>query len=512
MVAVARRVASTMASLPAPTGGWNARDAIANMKESDAVILDNWWPTTSDIQGRKGWSSHVTGIVDDVETLMVYASTSEKMFAAADEFIYPVTSAGAVGSADVSGLTNSRWQWINVATTGAQYLYAVNGADKPLLYDGSSWTAIDGVSTPAITGVTTTGLIDIALHKNRVWFVQKDTLTAWYLPTDSVGGTANPLRLNGVARRGGELVSIGTWTIDAGEGVDDHWVAVTSEGEVIVYKGADPSNANTWALVGVWHLGSPIGQRCLLKYAGDILVNCEDGVMPLSKALIADKIAATALTDKIQGAMSAAATTYGANFGWQMLHYPKATMLVVNVPTNSVGTAQQQYAMNTITGAWSRFTGIEANCWAIFNGEPYFGGAGIVGRFWNTYSDNGNNIFGEVLQAFSYFRQRGRLKHWKMARPVLATNGTPSLSVSLNVDYDTDSRPSTVSFTPSAVAQWDIAKWDQAKWGAGLRVLKNWQTMGALGVCAAMHFVSAQQLETRWMASDFIYEPGGFVG
>jgi hypothetical protein len=51
-------------------------------------------------------------------------------------------------------------------------LYAANGVDKPHLYNGSTWTAIDGASTPAITGVTTTTFLP-TLFKNRMWFIQK---------------------------------------------------------------------------------------------------------------------------------------------------------------------------------------------------------------------------------------------------------------------------------------------------------------------------------------------------
>lgn len=508
-----RRIASEMRSLPAPVGGWNARDAVANMKETDAVVLDNFFPMASDVMGRKGYSNHMTGFGAAVESLLVYATTSEKLFACAGTAIYNATAAGAVATAEVTGLTNSRWQHVNIATTGGQYLYAVNGVDKPRLYDGSTWTAVDNASTPAITGVTTTKLKDVALHKNRLWFVEDDSLTAWYLPTDSIGGTANPIRLNGVAKRGGELVSVGTWTLDAGEGMDDHWVAITSEGEVIVYKGTDPSSANTWALVGVWSLGAPIGQRCLLKYAGDILLLCVDGVMPLSRALMADRTSGTAsITDKIRTAMTTAAGNYSSNFGWQMIHYPKGNMLIVNVPTESDGDNPHQYVMNTATGAWCRFTGTDAQCWAIFNDEPYFGGDTTVRKFWDTFADNSANINGRALQAFSYFGKRGVLKHFKMARAIISSTGRPSVLAGINVDFDTSELAGSVTFSPISLATWDVSVWDVSTWAGSLSVIKDWQTMGRVGMAGAINMITSSQLEMHWMASDFLYEPGGFVG
>lgn len=508
-----RRIASEMRSLPAPVGGWNARDAVANMKETDAVVLDNFFPTASDVIGRKGYSNHMTGFAAPVESLLVYATTSEKLFACAGTAIYNATAAGAVATAEVTGLTNSRWQHVNITTAGGSFMYAVNGVDKPLLYDGTNWTPIDNASTPAITGVTTTTLKDVTLFKNRLWFAQDNTLTAWYLPTDSVGGTASPLALSGVAKRGGEIVSIGTWTLDAGEGMDDHWVAITSEGEAIVYKGTDPSSATTWALVGVWNLGAPIGQRCLMKYAGDILLLCVDGIMPLSRALVNERIAANVgITDKIQSAMTAAAVNYASYFGWQMVHYPKGNMLILNVPTENDGDNPHQYVMNTTTGAWCRFTGLDAQCWAIFNDEPYFGGDTTVRRFWNTFSDNATNINGRALQAFSYFGRRGVLKHFKMARPVLSSAGRPAVRAGINVDFDTTALAGSVTFSPITTATWDVSVWDVALWGGDLTVIKDWQTMGRVGMAGAINMITSSQIELHWMASDFIYEPGGFVG
>jgi hypothetical protein len=36
--------------------------------------------------------------------------------------------------------------------------------------------------------------------------------------------------------------------------------------------------------------------------------------------------------------------------------------------------------------------------------------------------------------------------------------------------------------------------------------------MGKIGMAGAINMITASQIEMHWMASDFIYEPGGFVG
>jgi hypothetical protein len=204
-----QRAVANVASLPAPIGGWNARDSLANMAPTDAVTLDNLFPGVSNVNLRGGYVKHATGLPGQVESLFSYAgAATNKLFAASGTGFYDVTSAGAVGAAVVSGLTNARWEYINVTTPGGNYMMCVNGVDKPRLYNGSTWVALDGASTPAITGVTTTTLANITLFKNRIWFTQKDTLKAWYLPTLSVGGAAQELDLSAVAKLGGTLVAV----------------------------------------------------------------------------------------------------------------------------------------------------------------------------------------------------------------------------------------------------------------------------------------------------------------
>src|SRR3954469_9931735 len=145
-IAMARVAQDT--SQPAPVLGWNARDAIANMKGGYAYRLDNWFPTASNVRLRKGSAAHVTGITGEVETLETYKpeTGSQSMWAWANNKIYNVTAAGAVGAAAVSSLSSNRWQVTNMSTTGGNFLLCVNGADNMELYNGSTWTAITGVS------------------------------------------------------------------------------------------------------------------------------------------------------------------------------------------------------------------------------------------------------------------------------------------------------------------------------------------------------------------------------
>lgn len=506
-----KQVSKTV-TFPSPVSGWNARDSLTAMSPADAVTLTNWWPLTTECRVRQGNTSWTTGVSGQVESLMVYAGgNTEEMFGIAAGSIYDVSTAGAVGAAVVSGLTNSRWQWTNIATAGGNFLYAANGVDTPYLYDGATWTSITGASTPAITGVTTTSLNTPIIFKNRLWFIGENTLKTWYLPVNSVGGAANAVDVSAVAQFGGYIVDHATWTIDAGDGVDDYYVIVTSMGEVIVYQGTDPSSSTTWALKGVWRMGQPVGKRCLFKLGGDVLMISQDGLIPLGAALQSSRVnPRVALTDKIQQAVSSAVRLYGENFGWQILYYARENMLIMNVPV-AEGSSQQQYAMNTITKAWCNFTGWEANCWALYNDTPYFGGDGVVRQAWSGASDNGSNINASALQAFSNYGTSNQ-KRFTMMQPMFRANGAPSVFAGLNIDFQTEISPANLSFSTPVYGIWDVALWDDALWGGDLSVIRNWQGATGLGQYAGIVMQTAtNSIETHWVSTTIVYETGGVL-
>ena len=496
-------------SLPAPVGGWNARDSLGDMPATDAVYLTNWFPATTELVLRSGYTKWATGLPAQVDTLMNYQSgSSGKLLAISNGAVYNVTNGGAVGAALLSGLSNSRWQYCNITTAGGSYLYMANGTNTPYVYDGTTWTSVTGASTPAITGVTTTTLNNPIVFKNRVFFTQTNTLKVWYLPTLSLGGLAKSLDLSSFAYKGGNIVQHATWTIDAGYGVDDYYAIYTSKGQVVVYKGSDPDT--DFALAGVWDLGTPVGTRCMYKYGGDLLLLGKDGLTPLASELQSSRLdPRVAITDKIQWAVSEAISNYGSNFGWQILFYPEENQLWLNVPDPTQTT---QYAMNTITTNWCNYKGWNATCWELYNDQPYFGGDGYVGRAWYTNSDNGSNITANALQAFSSFNSPGELKRFTMAKPIFRTSGSPAIYANINVDFNLNTPTTILNFTPTTSGTWDSSLWDAGKWGGGLNVLQQWQGVNGVGYYGAPIVSTASQgIDVRWVSTDIVIEKGAVL-
>lgn len=508
-----RAPATSATTVPAPIGGLNDRDSIANMPATDAVILDNWWVEPSQISVRKGSALHVSGIPGTPETLIEYSppSGTTQLFAASAGDIYNVTLSGAVGAPVVSGKTNSRWQSVAITTAGGSFLYLFNGADEPQLYDGTTWKDINGTSTPAITGITDTRtIIDGVLFKNRIYLIEKNSMNFWFLPVNSIGGEAKSIPMGQIFRRGGHIVTAKTWTIDAGNGSDDHMVILSSNGEVAVFAGYNPEDVSGWSLIGVFYLGRPIGQRCAIKFGGDLLILCEDGVYPLGKGLLSSTIdRRVALTDKIQNSINQEASIYRGSFGWELCLSPDHSALILNVPALN---APYQYLQNTITGAWTKFSGWAAKTWLDSELGLFFCSPGKIMRAWITDADEGQSIVADCLQAFGYFGTKAQNKYFTMIRPYIATSGDPSILISLNGDFSQQAPSGAFATRPPAGMVWGSMVWGSMVWGGSQQEVADWQTVGGIYKSAGIRMrVQNNQAAVQWSATDFIYSRGGLL-
>jgi len=478
------------------------------MKPTEAVTLQNWFPTQSSVDIRNGHSSHVTGFTSPVESLPFYNDgINQELFAVSGGSIYDATTAGAVGSAVVSGLSNARFQSINMGTAGGFFLMMVNGEDKLQYYDGTTWSE-DG-DTYTISNVDTADCIHINNFKNRVWLIEKDSFNAWYLPVSSIGGSAAALNLSGLFRLGGYLMAMANWTIDNASGVDDYAAFITSEGEVALYRGTDPSSSTTWALVGTFRMGRPVGRRCFCKAGADVLVLTTDGAFPLSRALLTDRTQLNlAATDKISPIFNADVRSYGEVYGWQPIIHPFGQKLIVNVPTIE-GTEARQYVMNTNSGAWTQFLGWNAVCFEVLGDKLYFGGATAVYEADVGEDDDGAEITCVAQQAYDYFGSRTGIKKWSMARCIFTSNGVVNPAVLLNTDFAQDRTTVSPSFVDNTGSPWDTSPWDTSNWTRGDSIIKNWQTVTGVGYAGGIRVVTQTKgLTCKWQSTDFVYEIG----
>ena len=129
------------------------------------------------------------------------------------------------------------------------------------------------------------GLCFVWKYRSRLFFIETDSMNAWYLGIDSVGGLLQQIPLSGAATRGGKLLFGAVWSLDAGDGTDDKCVFVTNLGEVLIFSGTNPAEATGWRQEGRYTLSAPLGMNAHLAIGGDLLIMTVDGVIPLSQAI-----------------------------------------------------------------------------------------------------------------------------------------------------------------------------------------------------------------------------------
>src|SRR5258707_2113918 len=362
--------------IPVPTDGWDAISPLADMDPKRSPILQNWVPRPGWVELRQGYSAWVQGLPGGapVETLAVLRQpASQRMFAASGGAIYEVTNA-AQQDVKASGFTSNRWQYTNFTPpNGTTVIQLVNGANNLQMFDGTTWSA------PSITGFpnswTTANIINIYAAKQRLWYVMKNSTIVAFMPAGNITGAIAGFQDFGTLfHKGGFVVAVFDWTIDGGEGPNSYTGFISSEGQLALYQGVDPTNTSLWSYVGTFDLSPPIGFRCATKIGSDVAIITYQGLIPVSQSLPYDPSAdrSASLTARIQNAMNQAGQQSKGNFGWQWITYPAQTLGFLNVPTTE-GVTQTQFIMNMLTGAWGQFTNWNANCFELLNQALYFG-------------------------------------------------------------------------------------------------------------------------------------------
>lgn len=510
------RDTSRIRTLPAPTGGWNALDPVADMPADDAIFLDNFFPRTSDCllrKGRVGLAKLPSG--ESIRTLIGYKNTdgSSKLFAAGNAGIYDLSSEPPLLA---TLATNSAWQTVASTTPGGSYLLACNGVDNTCLFNGTYWLELTETSTPSLTGIPSKEIVNVSKFKTQLIFCRKDSMSFYYLPANAIAGAAVEYPLGTIFSKGGYLVATAAWTIDGGNGPDDYFIAITSEGEVAVYSGTDPSI--DFRKVGTFQLAKPMGRRCFLQLADDLVVLTQGAIYPLSQSLQKGTTdGRKALSRKIEKAYAEAAAQGKELFGWEAAFFPEQSMMLVNVPTLNYPSQRivytNQFVMNTITRKWCRFTNWSAEAILAFDGKLYAALHDRVWELWTGYTDEGQAIVGNAKTAPAALGTSSA-KQVKLVRPQMQAGADINLRLGLDVDYrDNDFVTSEVSYLQQ-LSLWDSSVWNGAVWNGSSRTISAWRSVACrVGSMFSVRLrATVSNASMTWLATNIIVEDAGIKG
>jgi len=399
-----------------------------------------------------------------------------------------VTGGTSGASATIVGITKTS------ATEGALKLGAITSGpfqDNAALTDSATGAATAAganaaASSIAITGVATTSLSHVNLHKRRLWFVEGGTMSAWYLPVNSIGGAAAEFDLGGVFKKGGSLLFTATWSLDSGSGIDDVFLAVTDQGEIAVYEGTDPSSASTWSLAGIYEIAQPLNKHAYFKAGGDLAILTEDGIIPVSEALRKDRgaLQAVAISFPIEDAWKDAIANRSVSYPVSATLWQAQTLLIVGTPATTNG-RPISFAANARTGAWSRITGWDVRCSALYDDVFYFGnndGEVLKGDTGGT--DNGTAYTATYVPKFSYSSvKRGAVT----AGITYKAPNEVHFDLYAHSDYEVDPMDPPNPASVPGTSTWGSGVWGTFVWGGSgeLKSFTEWQQVRAFGYSLA---------------------------
>ena len=426
-----------------------------------------------------------------------------------------------------SGATSEIVRVFDSGTTGTLWLTDIASGpydDNEAITDGNGGSATaDGASAllaAAITGISTASLSFVWAYKNRLFFTEKDSLSAWYLPVDSIGGALTEIPLGGVFQRGGSLLFGASWSLDSGAsgGLSEQCIFVTTEGEVAVYQGSNPGDANDWKKVGVYRVGKPLGKKAWIRAGGDLVLATSIGFVPLSQAIQRDyaALSPSAVSYPIEEAWNDTVLLRPTG-SWHCAVWPESQLVAVAPPNETDDPVL--YVANSRTGAWARFTGWRATCMEVWRGRLFFGSTeGLVTEANVTGADEGETYTGTYAPLFDDLRMPASLKIGEMARatirgPVSQFNER----ISFRADFDETPGVAPDAAPPPNTAAWGTAIWGESSWGAGISttISQKWQSIGGTGyaISAAVKITSGAvvPIDPEIIRLDVTYQVGDLV-
>lgn len=387
------------------------------------------------------------------------------------------------------------------STAGTFIIGAITGgpfADNTAITSATGAAVVNGTSSSR-SALTFTGVLSCALsfvwsHKKRLWFVKKGTLSAWYLPVNSIAGAATEFPLDGVFSLGGSLLFGGTWSTDSGSGMDDLIVFVTTEGEVAVYQGVDPGDASNWSLVGSYVIGKPLDKAAWFKAGGDLVVLTEDGIISVSEAMRKDRAALQS------GAVSAPIEEiWKSSVALGQTSYPVAiwsptTTLWVGIPDPMGG--RMAIVANTKTGSWATVKGWPATAFCVFGDNLYFGDENGSIALCNT----GGSDMGEAYSAIYVpkFQEIGSMseKFAVHAQWTIRATGTIYPAIRALVNFDASDLPPPIGGVDESSAVWGDAVWGSSTWGSAATTQTGRVSVSGFGTSVSVGIVIGSSGDT----------------
>jgi hypothetical protein len=455
-------------TLPAPTRGLILNENESFMQPGGALVLDNWKPTMKGIALRGGCTRWCTlpETTPVISMFQFISGNNQKIFAGNAAKLYDVTA--GTPTLIKSGQLSGNYVASQLANASGDHMLVCNDAgDYVLHFDGAAWTTFNAgqITGPVGTSVVAGhNLVYVWKYRGRYFFLEGGTMNAWYLATNAIQGALSLIPLAGAATKGGSLLWGASWSIDAGDGIDDKCVFCTDQGELLIFTGSNPSDAANWRQEGRYTTSVPLGMNAHQAIGGDILIATVDGIIPISASITKDvsQLDLASITRAIKPMWRDEVIAKRA-LPWTMCKWDEYGGMFVTWPGGNPG---NQYCaiVNIATGAWARYLGWDAMCFCRMRGDMFFGTQlGLIMQADRTGYDDGQPYTAVMVGGWEMFSSQATTMVFRQARAAFSSgNGEPfQPQLSACTDYVI-----TIPPAPSAAPDPGVADvWDQGLWG-----------------------------------------------
>lgn len=525
-------------SIPAGTEGINASAPLARMNPQECIFSYNMLPTDFGMVTRKGYSEHANGWTGGyAKTVIPFEGNTvsdSKLFVANPSGIWDVSTAGETSPTQVVTFSTTTGNagicsFIQFSTDGdEQYILLCDGANGYYVYTQSTdtWAKIaQGAGATQIDNVDPATFDFVMVWKKRVWFIQRDKGSAWYLSPGALYGAATEFNFSDQFRFGGVLCSLHNWTLDGGDGIDDKLVAISRGGDVCVYQGTDPAAVSTFELRGTWYVGEvPEGRRFASEHSGELYILSKRGLSAMSRVVNGVTSEESRLTHKIDPYIRPVLDEELDDFGWDVHVDQTQDLLTVNSPPRT-NVEQQNFVMYLGRGSWGIARGLPMAHSVNWRGEVYwcdnvlskiYKKTGYVDQVYLDAATDGDPVAidWQVLSAYHDFGEENgaRFKRIPFIRPMFSgEGGAPAFNVNAYFDYDLSEITSPPTLTGSSESAWDSGAFDTALWGGSIEASDRPKGGSGIGRHVAVNIRGRTSDLTTLIGFDLTVELGGLL-
>lgn len=328
--------------------------------------------------------------------------------------------------------SSGQGSWTTLSST-AIYTDAGNA---PLIYDGTSF-AVSSFTTD--TGVEISTFDKTVAHHDRIYFWDSDGPCEFYFgEVGAITGALTRFPLSRLGNVTGKIAEMKSLTVDAGHGMNDVLCILTTTGQMIIYEGLNPGDANDWRLNSRIQSAPPASKFVFAQVGSDLWMLSHNGIQSVSDVIRRGQAAAVSpitrpITDEIIRRIEADTDLSR----WQLHMSSDASMVIVN---RFDGTAAEQWIYYTESMTWAT-ADLDVIWWGNFNkqtrGVTSNGDTVVLKRIVDV---DGEKILG--IWRSSWIRMAPGTKINSIT-PTIVTNSAATITLAVLSDHDETSQDIT---------------------------------------------------------------------